>query len=112
MTVLCALPLGAQSPVRDHPANTDNRGAALDDLDKVPERGKARDRTASEKREREFVARLAEFAKAWNELIKLSEKGVWNPKQAKLAHRAFERLISSQDWIETAKKEAALQQPR
>jgi uncharacterized protein (DUF2342 family) len=102
VAAFCELPIAAQSPARL--ANTESRSAALSDLENVPEREKVRDRSASEKREREFVARLAEFAKAWNELIKLSEKGVWNPKQAKAAHQAFDRLVSSQGWIEGSKK--------
>lgn len=102
VAVFCALPIAAQSPARL--ATTESRSAALSDLDNVPQREKARDRSTTEKREREFVARLAEFAKAWNDLIKLSEKGIWNPKQAKAAHQAFDRLVSSQAWIEGSKK--------
>jgi hypothetical protein len=100
VAAFCGMPVAAQSPAR--PANTENRSASLNDNVAEPE--KARDRSASEKREREFIARLAEFAKAWNELIKLSEKGVWNPKQAKAAHQAFDRLVSSQAWFEGSKK--------
>jgi hypothetical protein len=88
----------------DHLTNTRTRSAAPGDFDNAPEREKARDRTASEKREHEFVARFAAFAKAWNELIKLSEKGIWDPKQAKAPHQAFERLVGSQGWIEAAHK--------
>lgn len=105
LAALCALPLGAQSPVRDSPKNPDNpRSAVLRDLDHVSEREQARERAADEKRQREFMERLTEFATAWNALMKVCEKGVWSSKEARHAHKAFERLVRSQGWVENTKE--------
>ncbi|MGE5646905.1 MAG: hypothetical protein ACM336_14050 [Acidobacteriota bacterium] len=78
----------------------DARAAALRDLQRVPERQEARKRAAVEKREREFVERMATFATAWNELVKGSEKGLWSAKHAKEAHKAFDRLVRTEGWVE------------
>jgi hypothetical protein len=104
---LCCLPAGAQTPVRDVPKNPDNQSsAALRDLENVPRRQEARDRAAEEKREREFMERMTEFATAWNALMKVCEKGVWNAKQAQQAHKAFERLVHSEGWVEKEGRDA------
>ena len=105
LAAICAAPLGAQLPARGSPANPDNpRTAALRDLDHVSERQKARERAADEKRQREFMERLTEFATAWNALMKVCEKGVWSAKEARHAHKAFERLVRSEGWVENSKQ--------
>jgi hypothetical protein len=62
---------------------------------------------ASEKREREFSQRMAEFASNWNALVKQTGQGTWNAKQAEKTRKAFEKLIHSEGWLEN-KKEADL----
>jgi hypothetical protein len=106
LAILCAMPLGAQ--LRDVPPNPEPpNAAALHDLARgsAPQESQqdSKERAAAEKRARELFQRLADFAEAWNTLIKMSDKGVWNAKQAKRAHKAFERLVECQGWIETSK---------
>ncbi len=62
------------------------------------DRGKLR----AEKRRLEFAERVAAFANAWNTLMENGAKGVWNPKQAKAARKAFDRLVKSDGWFEDA----------
>jgi hypothetical protein len=95
----------AQLPTRDVPPSPDsNRSAALHALEQVAERGKKADRAKVEKANLEFNERMTEFASAWNALIKVCEKGVWSAKQARQAHKAFERLVRSQGWVENTKQ--------
>jgi hypothetical protein len=53
--------------------------------------------------DREFTERLAEFATAWNQLMRIVDKGAWNLKQARKTRKAFERLVHSQGWVEKSK---------
>jgi hypothetical protein len=68
-------------------------------------RGQAVDRKklSAEKRRLEFVQRVATFTSVWNTLMESGAKGVWNPKQAKAAREAFDRLVKADGWFETAK---------
>ena len=77
-----------------------DRSTALHDLDHLADRGRKADLAKLEKAQREFVERLAGFANAWNALMQVHEKGAWNAKQAREAHKAFERLVRSQGWVE------------
>jgi len=45
-----------------------------------------------------------DWAGPWNALMKVREKGVWSARQARQAHKAFERLVRSQGWVETTKE--------
>lgn len=94
-------PSSAQLPGVGVPRNPDGgRSAALHDLDRLPERSQKAEHAKTAKAEREFLERLADFAKAWNALMKVREDGVWSAKQARRAHKAFERLVRSQGWVE------------
>ncbi len=66
----------------------------------APERARASAKADSQKRQRDFNARLFDFANAWNRLVKTSDKGGWNAKEAKKTREAFERLVRSEGWIE------------
>ncbi len=99
-----ALTLGAQAPPRNIPQPAvSERAAALEDLDRIPERDRERDRSAEAKKQRELMGRLTEFATVWNGLMKGCEKGVWDAKKATQARKAFERLVESPAWIEKDK---------
>lgn len=66
--------------------------------------GKADDRKKlkAERLKLEFAERVAEFTNVWNTLMENGAKGVWNPKQAKAAREAFDRVVKSDGWLETA----------
>ncbi len=51
----------------------------------------------------EFVERIEAFKAAWRALLNSSTNGLWNPKQAKAVRKAFERLVQSQAWVESAR---------
>jgi hypothetical protein len=57
----------------------------------------------AEKRRLEFAERVVKFTDSYNALMENGRKGVWNPKQAKAARKAFERLVHSEAWLETSK---------
>ena len=92
-------PLSAQKRgiALPHDANAD-RSVALQNLDRLADRGpKVKDdRAKAEKANRDFMEHLADFATAWNALMKVHETGVWSTRQARQAHKAFERLVRSQ----------------
>ncbi len=62
-----------------------------------------RKRVIAEKRKSEFSGRLTEFTNSWNSLMESKSHGKWNPKRAKAARKAFERLVRSQGWFEESK---------
>ncbi len=70
--------------------------ATLDDA----ARKKKLDAASAECAQRELNDRLADFANAWNKLITLAQKGVWNAKQAAKTRKAFDKLVHSAGWIE------------
>jgi hypothetical protein len=47
----------------------------------------------AEKRRIAFSGRLADFTKTWNSLMETKSSGKWDPKRAKAARKAFERLV-------------------
>ncbi len=103
-----ALPLAAQAPnpgavARDVAA----RSQALQSLERVSLSTEAQKHQAaaadSERAQRDLTKRLTDFANAWNKLITLAEKGVWNAKQAAKTRQLFDKLIHSSGWIEENK---------
>jgi len=62
-----------------------------------------RKRLIAEKRKLEFSGRLTEFTNSWNSLMESKSHGKWNPKRAKAARKAFERLVRTPGWLEEPK---------
>jgi len=66
-------------------------------------RSAERKRLNAEKRKLEFAERVVKFTDSYNALMEDGKRGVWNPKRAKAARKAFERLVHSEAWLETSK---------
>ncbi len=97
------LPAVAQAPVVTNP---EARSRALQAVEQgssgeAVRRDKAA-RAVAENRQREFAARLSDFADSWNRLIQQANKGGWSAKEARKTREAFERLVRSEGWIEGA----------
>ncbi len=78
------------------------RARALRDLERsaADDSARVKQTAAAQERQREFVTRLADFANCWNQLMRTADKGVWNAKIASKTHKAFERLVEAEGWIE------------
>ncbi len=59
-----------------------------------------RKRLNAEKRRLEFAERVQKFTESWNKLMADGAKGLWDPKQAKAARKAFESVLESEGWLE------------
>ncbi len=96
-----ALPIAAQAPIARAVPDAEARAAALGALERTDHRkaGRTEDRGAQRK-ERELLDRLGVFADSWNKLMQGAAKGVWNAKEAQKAHKAFERLLQCEGWVE------------
>jgi hypothetical protein len=107
LIALLAVPLAAQAPGPGISPDPAARSQALRSLEQASLGDNARkDKAAAASAERaqhELTQHLADFANAWNKLITLAEKGVWNAKQAAKTRKAFDKLVHSEGWIEETK---------
>jgi hypothetical protein len=111
LSAALALPSVAQAPLSSRFPTPQDRSTRLQALEREatlqPGRRAAREEDEAAKRQREFTARMAEFANCWNKLILGAQKGTWNAKAAAKTRKAFERLVHSQGWIEEGKDSPA-----
>ena len=101
-------PVVAQSPSTTGAANIMMRSRWLQEVEQratheALHKGSNRDKEIAQERTQFFNARLADFTKSWNKLMKLADNGVWNAKEAKKTRQAFERLVKTEGWIEESK---------
>ncbi len=105
---VCVSSLAAQQPITRTPSplTADQQARAREYARVINGSGSRRGATpkdrASEALQRKLFKRMTEFTSAWNALVAASAKGIWDLKQAEAVHKAFDRVVHSEGWVEEA----------